>query len=160
MHAAPQPNILTCCHRYLTRQVGQGGGVAHLRPNCSCRGLHVSNSVFPVNWSSLVDLELQQEIRVVQLKTPSVWVSWSRLHPHSWYTQLSSQQRTHLRCWACECATISPVCTFEVDMVGMAESVHPLLTKSRMKLSKDAEGWMVERFRGDEARCSHRLIKA
>lgn len=45
-------------------------------------------------------------------------------------------------------------------MVGMAESVHPLLTKSRMKLSKDAEGWMVECFRGDEARCSHRLIKA
>lgn len=115
----------------------------------SCRGFQVSDCVVPVDWSSSVDLNLQPEVSSVQqLPSAQSYINLGLLEPSAPPQLVRSGQApplstVHINPTPCPCAP-------QVDLVCVAETVHLLLTGSRMVLMKDAGSWTVEGFSGDE----------
>lgn len=116
------------------------------------RGFRSPDWVFPVDWSSSLDLDLQQDVTSVQ-QVPSAqnYISLGLLEPKA-PPQLVLLQITCPLCADYTSFTIltPPSCTSQVDLVGVAETVHLLLTNSTMVAVKDDGGWTAEQFSGDE----------
>ncbi|XP_043963014.1 mitotic checkpoint serine/threonine-protein kinase BUB1 beta isoform X3 [Gambusia affinis] len=94
---------------------------AGLRPGilASCGTVATRDWLFPLDWSSSLDLDLQKEVRTVQ--------------------QIPSAQ-AYLRLGLLQPA--DPPHT--VDLVGVAETIYFLLTNSEMKPEKHGSSWTVE----------------
>lgn len=104
-----------------------------------------------MDWSSSLDLDLQQGVTSVQ-QVPSAqnYISLGLLEPNGPPQLVLLLNTVHSVQTKTRSDSSLSLCTCQVDLVGVAETVHLLLTNSRMVAVKDDGGWTAEQFSGDE----------
>ncbi|XP_053737891.1 uncharacterized protein LOC128768769 isoform X1 [Synchiropus splendidus] len=134
VHGDLQPGVLACVNSDL---------------------LH-STWLFPLKWSSSVDLDLQRDVvSLQQLPAAQTYISQGFLDPSA------SPHQVNMICSTASAIPQEALCDgtcspFQLDQVGVAQTIHLLLTSRPMVPVEDSQGWTARDFK-EERRSSFTL---